>query len=105
MVDVAIWMGFSNLINGVPNHHFLIVFSKKYPRVKTCPGKKHLSLGPRARPHAPEKTYFVLHVRASMRTQGKNSCKAQALADFFKGFTNLTKLVKLDLRFQILPSW
>ena len=55
-----------------------------------------LSLGPRARPRAPEKTYFVLHVRASMRTQGKNSCKAQALADFFKGFTNLTKLVKLD---------
>ena len=68
-------------------------------------GRKNLSLGPRARPHAPEKTYFVLHVRASMRTQGKNSCKAQALADFFKGFTNLTKLVKLDLRFQILPSW
>ena len=96
MVDIAIWMGFSN---------FLIFFSKKISQSQNMSGKKHLSLGPRARPHAPEKTYFVLHVRASMRTQGKNSCKAQALADFFKGFTNLTKLVQLDLRFQILPSW
>ena len=104
MVDVAIWMGFSNLINGVPNHHFLIFFYK-ISQSQNMSGKKNLSLGPRARPHAPEKTYFVLHVRASMRTQGKNSCKAQALADFFKGFTNLTKLVKLDLLFQILPSW
>ena len=102
MVDVAIWMGFSNLINGVPNHHFLFVFQKKESKHVR---EKNLSLGPRARPHASEKTYFVLQVRASMRTQGKNSCKAQALADFFKGFTNLTKLVKLDLLFQILPSW
>ena len=99
MVDVAIWMGFSNLINGIPNHHFLIFFPKNIPESKHVPGKKKhvLSLGPSACPRAPEKTYFVRHVRASMRTQGKNSCKAQALADFFKGFTNLTKLVKFDL--------
>ena len=105
MVDVAIWMGFSNLVNGVPNHHFLIIFQKNIPESKHVREKK-LSHWVRARACTrPKKKNVVLHVRASMRTQGKNSCKAQALADFFKGFTNLTKLVKLDLLFQILPSW
>ena len=102
MVDVAIWMGFSNLINGVPNHHFLIFFQKNIPESKHV---RETLIGSARAPKRPKKTYFVFHVRASMRTQGKNSCKAQALADFFKGFTNLTKLVKVDLLFQILPSW
>ena len=104
MVDVAIWMGFLNLIHGVPNHHFLIFFQKNIPESKHVREKKSL-IGSARAPARARKKYFVLHVRASLRTQGKNSCKAQALADFFKGFTNLTKLVKLDLLFQILPSW
>ena len=40
MVDVAIWMGFSNLINGVPNHHFLIFFQKNIPESKHVREKK-----------------------------------------------------------------
>ena len=59
MVDVAIWMGFSNLINGVPNHHFLIFFQKNIPESKHV--RETLIGSARARPNARKKLilYFM----------------------------------------------